>query len=251
MTQKYEIPIKILLCDKKNSSGRIKQNTIELRISKKLPKYLLKKHIESITHSLYLKIIKNPNLLSTTSTSNSCLDVVRRGFFYVGEFKILITLNSTKTRFKVERITDEEERKEIVISIPQIYSNKSTLDENTQIVERSIAKLLCNKLQYIIHGKVHKLNEQTLNSKLGDVTLNYVSSKWGHCTTRNNIMIHISLFNTPKEVFEYVIRHELAHTIHKNHSSSYWNLCNSLTPHTKYAKKYLKENPPTLFKENI
>ena len=46
----------------------------------------------------------------------------------------------------------------------------------------------------------------------------------------------------PMSVIDYVIVHELAHTVHKNHSSEFWGLVESILPDYKPANKWLKEN---------
>ena len=46
----------------------------------------------------------------------------------------------------------------------------------------------------------------------------------------------------PMSVIDYVIVHELSHTAHKNHSSDFWGLVESILPEYKLAKKWLKDN---------
>ena len=46
----------------------------------------------------------------------------------------------------------------------------------------------------------------------------------------------------PKEVIDYVIVHELVHTIHRNHSFDFWNSVESIMPDYKEHKQWLKAN---------
>jgi predicted metal-dependent hydrolase len=46
----------------------------------------------------------------------------------------------------------------------------------------------------------------------------------------------------PLKVIDYVIIHELVHTIHKNHSVNFWNAVEAIMPNYKEAKLWLKEN---------
>lgn len=48
-------------------------------------------------------------------------------------------------------------------------------------------------------------------------------TRWGSCSTLNNINLNISLIKLPDHLRDYVILHELVHTIHKNHSKAFWN----------------------------
>ncbi len=45
----------------------------------------------------------------------------------------------------------------------------------------------------------------------------------------------------PMYVIDYVIIHELVHTIHKNHSANFWKTVESMMPNFKEAKSWLKE----------
>jgi len=49
----------------------------------------------------------------------------------------------------------------------------------------------------------------------------------------NNINLSIFLMNLPAHLIDYVIIHELVHTVHKNHGPSFWKL---LDQHTGGAK---------------
>jgi hypothetical protein len=53
-------------------------------------------------------------------------------------------------------------------------------------------------------------------------------SRWGSCSTRNNISLNIQLLALPGHLRDYVILHELVHTEHKNHSKRFWARLDSL-----------------------
>lgn len=47
-------------------------------------------------------------------------------------------------------------------------------------------------------------------------------TRWGSCSSLNNINLNIGLIKLPEYLQDYVILHELVHTIHKNHSKAFW-----------------------------
>lgn len=54
-------------------------------------------------------------------------------------------------------------------------------------------------------------------------------SQWGSCSSENNINLSIHLMRLPDHLIDYVILHELAHTLEKNHSHRFWSLLDSMT----------------------
>ena len=47
---------------------------------------------------------------------------------------------------------------------------------------------------------------------------------------------------SPKAIIDYIIVHELCHTIHFNHSKNFWNLVREFSPNYKKHKLWLKKN---------
>lgn len=70
------------------------------------------------------------------------------------------------------------------------------------------------------------------------VSLRRSRTRWGSCSPVNNINLSIFLMQLPEHLIDYVILHELVHTVHKNHSALFWEL---LDRHTGNAKALAKE----------
>lgn len=85
------------------------------------------------------------------------------------------------------------------------------------------------------------LDEMSQRTGLGYSTfaLTNAKSKWGSCDGKNNIRLNWRLLMLDKELVDYVMIHELAHTIHHNHSAAFWA---EVQKHINYApvKKRLK-----------
>lgn len=56
----------------------------------------------------------------------------------------------------------------------------------------------------------------------GQVRITSALTRWGSCSFRNDVNFPWRLLMAPPEVIDYVVVHELAHTVHKNHSVHFW-----------------------------
>jgi len=102
-------------------------------------------------------------------------------------------------------------------------------------------------VQKCIHDMAKEELTNILNKKSMEFTLPYSrvfikapKTRWGSCSSQGNINLNRNLlFLTLKQV-EYLITHELCHTVHFNHSSQYWNLVSTFIPDFKGVDRSLK-----------
>ena len=80
------------------------------------------------------------------------------------------------------------------------------------------------------------------NLKVNQVRVKEQKTLWGSCSSKNNINLNYLLIMAPMKVIDYVIVHELVHTIHKNHSAKFWQKVETIMPNYKDARYWLKEN---------
>ena len=78
--------------------------------------------------------------------------------------------------------------------------------------------------------------------KVNQVRVKEQKTLWGSCSSKNNINLNYLLIMAPMKVIDYVIVHELVHTIHKNHSAKFWQKVETIMPNYKDARYWLKEN---------
>ena len=62
-----------------------------------------------------------------------------------------------------------------------------------------------------------------------NVSVKNQKSRWGSCSYKNNINLNIHLMRLPDHLIDYVILHELVHTVHKNHGKDFWKKLDELT----------------------
>ena len=80
------------------------------------------------------------------------------------------------------------------------------------------------------------------NLKVNQVRVKEQKTLWGSCSSKNNINLNYLLIMAPMKVIDYVIVHELMHTIQKNHSDKFWQKVETIMPKFKEARYWLKDN---------
>jgi predicted metal-dependent hydrolase len=66
-------------------------------------------------------------------------------------------------------------------------------------------------------------------------------TRWGSCSPKNKLSFSWRLVMMPMDVIDYVVVHELAHTVHHNHSRRFWNLVEKWMPDYKERRKQLRQ----------
>lgn len=59
-------------------------------------------------------------------------------------------------------------------------------------------------------------------------TVRDIHTRWGSCNSKGNISLSIYLILLPAKLMDYVLLHELCHTLHMNHSQAFWSALDGL-----------------------
>ncbi|GAB4250563.1 MAG: SprT family zinc-dependent metalloprotease [Candidatus Methylacidiphilales bacterium] len=112
-------------------------------------------------------------------------------------------------------------------------------------------------LRPLVEEHLHRLARQVLiprteelagihGLKVGRVMVRDQSTRWGSCSAKGTISLNWRLVQTPPEVADYIILHELMHLREMNHSRRFWFLVEQVCPGYREAEQWLKANAARL-----
>lgn len=81
-----------------------------------------------------------------------------------------------------------------------------------------------------------------LNVRYGRVTVREQRTRWGSCSSKDNLNFNWKLIMAPPDVLDYVVIHELCHLIEFNHSERFWRLVAREMPAYTSCVKWLKQH---------
>lgn len=73
---------------------------------------------------------------------------------------------------------------------------------------------------------------QSLEAKLpfNKVIIRSQKTRWGSCSHHQTISLNSQLLFLPQHLVDYILLHELCHTVHLNHSPRFWDLLGQKSP---------------------
>ena len=85
-----------------------------------------------------------------------------------------------------------------------------------------------------------------MSVKYNSVKIKNFKRRLGSCSYKNDIVYNWRIIMSPKAIIDYIIIHELCHTVHFNHSKNFWILVKEFSPYYKDHKSWLKKNSEML-----
>ena len=143
------------------------------------------------------------------------------------EWKVLFQNEKKSTSLKLL-----EEEKKIIILAPPKTSKKNIIF--------SLEQWIIEYAQNILLPWFHELSKQH-KFTFNQVRVNHTTAQWGSCSVQKNISLNCRLLFLTPELVNYVMLHELCHTIHLNHSQSFWKLLKSHSPNYMSLKEQLRQ----------
>lgn len=127
------------------------------------------------------------------------------------------------------------------ISRVSIASDKIQLS-----IRKLIDEVYTQEAKEILPIRICKLADK-YNFIFNKLSFRNNKSRWGSCSGEDNISLNIHLMRLPNHLIDYVLLHELSHTIEKNHSIDFWDLLESVCPKSLEYRKELRAYSTTVY----
>lgn len=125
----------------------------------------------------------------------------------------------------------------------------ASMNENSfeaqDYIREVIEKVLRKEAKNYIPSRVEQL-ALTYGFSYNSIRFNNAKSRWGSCSSKNNLNFNVALMRLPTHLIDYVIVHELAHTKFMNHSPEFWAQVGQVCPDYKNYRKTLRTHSPTI-----
>jgi predicted metal-dependent hydrolase len=140
-------------------------------------------------------------------------------------------------------VTAKRHGQQIIASVPASADTESPAVQRV-IRDEVIAALRLEAKSYLPKRLAFLADKHGFSYE--KVRFSHSSGRWGSCNSNGTISLNIALMKLPFELIDYVLVHELAHTVQMNHSDEFWQEVGRADPSYEAHKKALKNETPSI-----
>lgn len=169
-----------------------------------------------------------PSLEVILKMPDSCSQARANAFLKDQEAWLKKTFLAMQEKHSLLHANLEKYKNKILVFDETKNANDYTLTELKKILKTYLERklpLIAQKMQTSYTGFSVRNNAKVL----------------GSCSYHNHLSFALLLVCAQKEAIDYVIIHELAHTIHKNHSKNFWRCVKTFCPNYRALREHLKQ----------
>jgi predicted metal-dependent hydrolase len=137
--------------------------------------------------------------------------------------------------YPLELVADQ--RKSLLLEDGKFKLVASAMDSATLVFERwyreQARQILNERVEFFAHQNGFQY------SKIG---ITSARTRWGSCSATGALNFSWRLIQAPIEAVDYVVVHELVHTLIHNHSKKFWKRLEQSMPDYRERRKWLRSN---------
>lgn len=131
----------------------------------------------------------------------------------------------------------------ITVTLPSNWQNEPESAQDflriwvTKALKREARSYLPRRLAYLA---------RELDFKYSKVRFGNAKGRWGSYSATGTISLNVALMQLPLELIDYVLIHELCHSVHAHHQTDFWQAVAACDPSYLQHRQQLKNYSPYL-----
>jgi predicted metal-dependent hydrolase len=109
-----------------------------------------------------------------------------------------------------------------------------------QFIKKALIETMRLEAKLYIPERVRELALKHGFSYQG-VAVKNLRSRWGSCSSTGNINLNLHLMTLPAHLIDFIILHELCHTVHRNHGKGFKKLLGQVSGNMAGLEKEMKQ----------
>lgn len=111
---------------------------------------------------------------------------------------------------------------------------------NRKAVFTLLERFFKDYARFYLQQRLEQLSKES-GLSYNRLTIRAQKTRWGSCSAKKNINLNYRLLFIRKSLLDYILLHELAHTVHMNHSKAFWSLLESLIPDARSRDRQVNQ----------
>lgn len=128
-------------------------------------------------------------------------------------------VEGTSSRFLIRR-------KEGLVEL--VYPPQTDFPSMQRWLFKVICEVLRKQAKLVLPGRLDELS-RLHGFDYTRVNINSARTRWGSCSSKKHINLSLFLMALPRKLSDYVLLHELCHTVEMNHGPRFWALMDKVT----------------------
>lgn len=127
-----------------------------------------------------------------------------------------------------------------IVEVPQSIE---ITDEKVQtFIKKAIIETWRVEANSWLPARLEKLANQ-FGFKFSGPTIRNSVTRWGSCSSKGSINLSLHLMRLPDHLIDYVLLHELVHTVHHNHGPKFWKLLDDVAGNALAKRREMRNFP--------
>lgn len=146
------------------------------------------------------------------------------------------------------KISSRISHTKITIHVPRSLSYSDPVVQSS--VRKACIRALKQESEKLLQYRLTTLAEQhSFNYR--SMSVKQLKTRWGSCDSRQNICFNLFLIQLPWPQIDYVIMHELQHTVMMHHKPEFWQSLARYVPDLAEMRKTVRQAQPVLKPRNL